>query len=146
MESLNVGNAGFPVVENGARAGVVPVESDQRVRFVDDEQGVIQRMQMLRTLNDRHLLGISREHLEETRAVAAQRSGVFHHDMDAIARTGDEKTAQDLDVFGAFQTESDKVFVKNQERCGQGSENRRQRRVVQTSASSVPYSCLYPLQ
>ena len=41
MESLNVGNAGFPVVENGARAGAVPVESDQRVRFVDDEQGVV---------------------------------------------------------------------------------------------------------
>ena len=112
MESLNVGNAGFPVVENGARAGAVPVESDQRVRFVDDELGVIQRMQMLRTLNDRHLLGISREHLEETRAVAAQRRGVFHHDTDAIARTGDEKTAEAYLKLFCEKSETPRQYVQ----------------------------------
>jgi hypothetical protein len=50
--------------------------------------------------------------------------------MDAMARTGDEKTPQDLGIFRAFQAESGEVFVKNKERGRQRSENRRQSRVM----------------
>ena len=72
-------------------------------------------MQVLRALNDAHLIGVARQQLEQAWAVAAKRLGILQHDSNGIAFSRSKKLVQDSCVFRVLQLESREVFVEDRE-------------------------------
>ena len=85
---------------------------------------------MLRAFDHRHVLRIDGQQFHQSRTVAPEWLGIFNRDAQTVLPVTVEKTAQELDVSGAFESEFRQVGIENGECLRRQLQNFKERTVV----------------